>query len=91
VESFNVSNLCGRERLGMSSTKKTKAVSTPQTVAYNGYRPTSFLSVKDSSGIPNTAPFPPLAKTALCWEFLRFRPANAPLVYGARGTVDAAR
>jgi len=29
-----------------------------------------------------------LPKTALCWEFLRFRPANAPLVCEATGTKE---
>ena len=41
---------------------------------------------RTSSEIPNTAPFPALRKTALCWEFLRLRTGFAPLDSGPRGT-----
>ena len=42
----------------------------------------SSLVARSSSGIPNTVPFPLSAKTALCWEFLRFPTGTALLGSG---------
>ena len=44
---------------------------------------------RTSSEIPNTAPFPALRKTALCWEFLRFRAGFALLDSGPKGARGA--
>lgn len=40
---------------------------------------------RTSSEIPTTVPFPALPKTALWWEFLRFRPRFASLDSWPRG------
>ena len=45
----------------------------------------SILTAYSSSEIPAIAPFPASPKTALWWEFLRFRPRFASLDSGPRG------
>ncbi len=53
----------------------------------------STPTTRTSSETPNTVPFPPLAKTALCWEFLRIsastRFAGLEAEQGNAGTGDA--